>query len=175
MIDNEILNCIANRKSVRKFTNQAVSKEQTITLVKAGMSAPSAKNQQVWTFVAITDRNTLDNLAEKLPYAKMLKTATLAIVVCGDMSKLSNPEIEINWIMDCSAATENILLAAEAIGLGAVWTAAYPYKDRIESVCTTLNMPENLIPLSVVPIGYSNDDSPVKDKWNENHLHWEKW
>lgn len=172
---NKVLETIANRKSVRAFTEQKVTKEQLTQLLKAGIAAPTAMNRQPWAFIAITDRAVLDKLAEKLPYAKMLKSATSAIVVCGDMDKVSEPETDLYWIMDCSAATENILLAAEAIGLGAVWTAAYPDKDRVKTVSNELNLPENIVPLCVIPIGYSDDDSPVKNKWKDENIFWEKW
>lgn len=172
---NKVLETIANRKSVRSYTDQKVTKEQLTQLLKAGIAAPTAMNRQPWAFIAITDRAILDKLAEKLPYAKMLKSATSAIVVCGDMDKVSEPETDLFWIMDCSAATENILLAAEAIGLGAVWTAVFPDKDRVKIVSNELNLPENIVPLCVIPIGYSDDDSPVKNKWKDENIFWEKW
>jgi flavin reductase (DIM6/NTAB) family NADH-FMN oxidoreductase RutF len=127
---NETLKVIHNRKSVRHFTDQAVSKEQLELLLRAGMAAPTAVNRQPWAFYVVTKRETLDALGEQLPYAKMLLQAQAAIVVCGDMEKAGNLKEQAYWVQDCSAATQNILLAAESIGLGAVWTAAFPYDDR---------------------------------------------
>lgn len=173
-MENQTLSTIFNRKSVRNFTNDPVSKEQINILLQAGMAAPSARNMQPWAFVAITERTILDPLAEQLPYAKMLIQAQAAIVVCGNLQKLNDMETEY-WIMDCSAATENILLAAEAIGLGAVWTAAYPKQDRVEAVTKTLKLPEHVIPLCVIPIGVPTGVDQPKDKFNTENIHWEKW
>lgn len=172
---NPVLEVINTRKSVRNFTKDTLSKAQLSILVKAGMAAPTAMNRQPWAFIVVTDRKILDSLAEKLPYAKMLKTAPAAIIVCGNMDKVNEPETDKFWIMDCSAATENILLAAHSLGLGSVWTAVYPDEDRINSVKMQLGIPESIIPLNVIPIGYPDDDSPVKNKWKDENIHWEKW
>ncbi|MDR0660339.1 MAG: nitroreductase family protein [Prevotellaceae bacterium] len=170
-----VLSVIHNRKSVRNFIPQKkVSKENLTTLVKAGMAAPTAVNKQPWAFVAITERTTLDSLAEGLPYAKMLKEAGAAIIVCGDLTKAIEEYPEY-WVQDCSAATENILLAVEVMGLGAVWTAVYPDKDRVEFVKNILDLPETAIPLNVIPIGHPSGETMPKDKWKEENLHWENW
>ena len=174
-VTKSTLDIIHQRKSVRNFTDQKVSKDQLETIVKAGMAAPTAVNKQPWAFVAIDDRATLDKLGDKLPYAKMLKQATSAIVVCGDLNKTLKGWEEIFWVQDCSAATQNILLAAEAMGLGAVWTAAYPAKDREKSVIDILNLPKHIIPLCVIPIGYPTGKDKPKDKWKPENLHWQKW
>lgn len=173
-MENNTLSTIFNRKSVRNFTTDSVSKEQLELLLRAGMAAPTARNVQPWAFVAITERAVLDTLADMLPYAKMLRQTPAAIVVCGDLEKLGDLKTEY-WIMDCSAATENILLAAEAIGLGAVWTAAYPQLDRVEAVTKTLNLPEHIIPLCVIPIGVPTGIDQPKDKYKPENIHWEKW
>jgi nitroreductase len=171
---NNTLSVIHSRKSVRHFTAQSVSKDDLQILVKAGMAAPSGKNEQPWAFVVVTQRTALDTLAERLPYAKMLTQAQAAIVVCGDMRKPKDATGGL-WIQDCSAATQNILLAAEAMGLGAVWTAAYPYEERIAAVTQTLRFPEYIIPLCVIPIGYPDGSDKPKDKWKEENLKWETW
>lgn len=169
---NKTLEVIHNRKSVRHFTDQPVSKEQLETLLRAGMAAPTAVNRQPWVFYVITQRETLDLLSEKLPYAKMLSQAQAAIVVCGDMEKAGNLKDLGYWVQDCSAATENILLAAESMGLGAVWTAAYPYDDRTKAVIEELNLPETHIPLNVIPIGYPTGEDLPKNKWNVDNIIW---
>lgn len=166
---------IMNRRSVRAFSDKRVGKELLKTIVAAGMAAPSAVNKQPWAFVAIDDREALDKLGEALPYAKMLKQATAAIVVCGNLEKALDGWQQEFWIQDCSAATQNILLAAEALGLGAVWTAAYPAKDRMDIVSGILELPEHIIPLNVLPIGYPTTNTAPLDKWNEQNLHWQKW
>lgn len=169
---NETLKTIHNRKSVRHFTDAPVSKAQLEILVRAGMAAPSAVNRQSWAFYVVTDKAVLKRLSEQLPYGKMLAYAQAAIVVCGDMDKAGNLKESDYWVHDCAAASENILLAAESIGLGAVWTAAFPYDDRTMAVIEELNLPENHIPLNVIPIGYPTGEDQPKDKWNPENLIW---
>jgi nitroreductase len=169
------IDIIHKRKSVRSYTDKKVSQEDLLKLVKAGMAAPTAVNKQPWAFIAIDNREVLDQLAEGLPYAKMLKKATAAIVVCGDTDKALEGWEEIFWVQDCSAATQNILLAAESIGLGAVWTAAYPAEDRMQTVIDILNLPKHIIPLNVIPIGYPKGEQKPKNKWKEENIHWQKW
>jgi flavin reductase (DIM6/NTAB) family NADH-FMN oxidoreductase RutF/nitroreductase len=169
---NDALRVIHNRKSVRHFTNQSVSKQQIEVLLRAGMAAPTAVNRQPWAFYVVTEREKLDAMGEQLPYAKMLFQAQAAIVVCGDMEKAGNLVEKGYWVQDCSAATENILLAAESIGLGAVWTAAYPYDERTEVVIKELNLPEKHIPLNVIPIGYPTGEDIPKDKWKPENIFW---
>jgi len=170
---NETLKVIHSRKSVRHFTDQAVSKEQIELLLQAGMAAPTAVNRQPWAFYVVTRRETLDSLSEQLPYAKMLSQAQAAIVVCGDMEKAGNLKDKAYWVQDCSAATQNILLAAESIGLGAVWTAVFPYDDRSKVVIETLKLPGHHIPLNVIPIGYPTSEDTPKDKWKPENVFWQ--
>ena len=155
-----VLENIAERKSVRKYLNKSVEEDKIDAMVKAGMAAPSGMDRRPWEFVVVTDREALDSMAAKLPYAKMLTNAPLAIVVCGDTTRSSY------WYQDCSAATQNVLLAAEALGLGAVWTAAYPYEDRIDVVRQNTGLPENIVPLCVIPIGYPDGPQKAKDKFD---------
>jgi len=170
----DALTVIHDRKSVRHFTGQVVSREDLITIVKAGMAAPTAVNMQPWSFVIVTERKTLDALAEKLPYAKMLDKAGAAIVVCAIPGKAFEGKTEFA-IIDASCASENILLAAEALGLGAVWTAAYPDKDRIDAVREILDIPGSAIPLNVIPVGYPTSEDKPKDKFKQENIYWEKW
>ena len=148
------ISVIMSRKSVRKFTDQIVPKKILEIILKAGMAAPSASNRQPWTFIVVTERTILNKLADELPYAKMCYTAAAAIVVCGVPENILSDKENAYWVQDCSAATENILLAVESLELGAVWTACYPYESRIKPVREILNIPENIIPLNVIPIGY---------------------
>lgn len=168
--DNETLAVIATRKSVRSFTSQAINEEDVMKIVKAGMAAPSARNLQPWELVVVTDRAVLDALAVQLPYAKMLAEAPLAIAVCGDT--LVSPEM---WVHDASAVSQNILLAVESLGLGAVWTAAYPNKDRVAAISNVLNLPSNVLPLNIIPIGYPNGEFQPKDKFKEEKIHYNGW
>lgn len=167
--ENPALANIFARKSVRKYLNKGVEDEKIIALLKAGMAAPSGKDVRPWEFVVVKERATLDSMATALPYAKMLADARVAIIVCGDSIRSSY------WYLDCSAATENILLAAEALGLGAVWTAAYPYEDRMNVVRKYTNLPENILPLCVIPVGYPEGVQSPKDKFDETKIHYEKY
>lgn len=174
-MNKDFLNVIYTRLSVRKFTGEKVKREDLTAMLRAGMSAPSAVNVQPWSFVVVTDRATLDKLCEALPYAKMLDKAGAAIIVCGVPDK-DNTYAKKYWVMDCSLASGNILLAAHALGYGAVWTAAYAEKDRMGSVRQILSIPENIIPLNVIPVGVpANKDEKPKDKFREENIHWEKW
>ncbi len=172
---NRIMESILQRKSVRHYLPGAVSDEDLEKIVRAGMSAPSAVNRQPWAFVTITDRQQLDILGDALPYAKMLLQAGSAIVVCGDLRQLSDADAKY-WVQDVSAATQNILLAAEALGYGAVWTAVYPEADRMNIVTETLELPERVIPFNVIPLGVPQEgrDRP-KDKWDPHRLHRDCW
>ena len=160
---------LMSRKSVRKYLEKPVEEEKVQILLKAGMAAPTGKDVRPWEFVVVTERSLLDAMAEALPYAKMLKQAPLAIVVCGDTTKSSY------WYLDCSAAAQNILLAAEAQGLGAVWTAAYPYEDRMEVVRKYTALPENVLPLCVIPFGYPSTEQQPKQKFDENKIHYNRY
>jgi len=167
---NPALENIATRTSVRDYLNKPVDAIQIEQLLRAGMAAPSAVNKQPWHFVVVTDKAQLKELAKASPNAGMAARAPLAIVVCGDMKKaLDGPAREF-WVQDCSAATENILLAANAMGLGAVWTGTYPNRERCKDVAAILKLPEHLIPLCTIVIGYPAEDQKPKDKWNPENI-----
>jgi nitroreductase len=172
---NDTVRVIHSRKSVRHFVDKPISKEDLMVILKAGMAAPTARNQQPWAFVVITDKEVRTKLAEGLPYTKMVKDASAAIIVCGVMAKALQGEEQSFWIQDCSAATENILLAAESLGLGAVWSGMYPLEGRMKYVREVLKIPEDVVPLNVIPIGYPAGDENPKDKFNPATIHWEKW
>lgn len=170
---NDTLSIIYNRTSVRDYTEQKVEAEKVEALLRAGMAAPSSRNVQPWVFYVIEDTLILNQLSERLPSAGMLKGAQLAIVVCADLTKGNPNEEQIhNWIMDCSAASQNILLAAHALELGAVWTGVFPYKERINIIREVLDIPENISPLSLIPVGYPATNNPPKDKWDPGKIHW---
>lgn len=169
-----VIENIMTRTSIRQFTEQPVAKDTLDIIVKAGMAAPSAMNKQPWAFVVVTDRNMLDSLNAVHPYAN-LKTATAAIIVCGDMEKTIEGDGRPYWVQDCSAATENILLAAHGLGLGAVWCGVYPIKERIDSISEVLGLPSSIIPLNVITMGYPADNPQPKDKWNPEAVHYQKW
>lgn len=169
-----VLENIHNRKSVRQYTAEPVSEDHIQTMLKAAMAAPSAVNYQPWRFVVVTEREQLDAMAEVLPFARMLKQAPLAIIVCGETLWFEGKE-NIFWQQDCSAATQNLLLAAEALGLGAVWTGVYPDPQRSAELSAFLGLPETVQPLCAIPIGHPAGDDKPKDKWKPENIHYGKW
>jgi len=170
----DMMTVIHSRKSVRNFTGQTASKDLLNKIVRAGMAAPSAVNRQPWSFIVVTDRKTLDKLNEGLPYAKMLGKAGAAIIVCAIPEKAYEGSKEMA-IIDSTLASENILLAVEASGLGAVWTAAYPYEDRMDVARNVLGIPGNVIPLNIIPIGQPAGTEKPKNKYKPENIHWERW
>jgi nitroreductase len=173
---NETLDTIFARKSVRMYDqSRDVTDAQLDTLVRAGMAAPTAMDRRPWEFVVVTERAGLDKLAQALEYGKMLFTAKAAIVVCGNMEQTIPGKAREFWIQDCSAATENILLAAESMGLGAVWLGVYPDPERAARVRGILGIPETVIPLNVISIGYPQGGEQPKNKYDPAKIHKNKW
>ncbi len=168
--ENQTLQTILNRKSVRVYTDKEIAPGIMEQLLRAGMAAPSSKDRRPWHFIVISDKNLLESLGSQLKNASCLKDANKAIVVCGDDELSDNC-----WFLDCSAATQNILIAAEALGLGAVWTAVYPYNDRAEIVNNTFNLKKNIRPFTIIPLGYPLEESEAKDKFDESRIHYDKW
>ena len=173
--DNGMIETIMTRTSIRQYTDKPVEKEKIEAMLRAGMAAPTAVNAQPWHFVVVSDKAKLGELAAANPHAGMLKSAPLAIVVCGDMTKAMEGKGRQFWIQDCSAATENILLAAHAQGLGAVWTALYPMEERIQPVSEALKLPDTLIPLCTVVIGYPAEQPEPKDKWKPENVSYNEY
>jgi nitroreductase len=169
------LDVIFTRKSVRSYTGEVVKKEELDLLLRAAMAAPSGRNQQPWAFIAITNPSILVKLAEGLPYAKMLPEAGAAIVVCGYSAPHDRPGSRDLWEQDCAAATQNLLLAAEAMNLGAVWTAVHPYPDRQEYIRKILDIPAHVYPFCVIPVGHPTGVENPKDKFDPVKIHWERW
>lgn len=169
-----VIENIMTRTSVRSFTGQPVGSDTLDVLVKAGMAAPTAQNSQPWAFVVVTEQEVLDSLMSGHPYSH-LQTAAAAIVVCGDMERAIEGVGRDYWIQDCSAATENILLAAHAYGLGAVWCGVYPNPDRIPEVKRVLALPDAIMPLNIITLGHPASDNAPKDKWNPSNVHYQQW
>ncbi len=167
---NAALENIMTRVSVRSYLDKPVGTAQIEQLLRAGMAAPSAVNRQPWHFVVVTDREQLNALAEANPHAGMAANAPLALVVCGDMNKALEGNAREFWVQDCSAATENILLAANAMGLGAVWTGTYPSEERCKAVSRILKLPDHIIPLCTIVIGYPDKENTPKDKWKPENV-----
>ena len=172
MDSNAVLENIFARKSVRAYTGDPVAPEMVETLLRAAMAAPSGRNLQPWRFVVVTKPEIKKKLA--VGFNTMIAKAPLVIAVCGKTAKALGVTNN-NWTADCAAATENLLLAAEALGLGAVWTACYPYPERMGPAIETLALPEGILPYSIVPVGYPSGSEKPKDKWNPDNIHYEKW
>lgn len=172
---NPAIDNIMTRTSVRAYTSQPVEDEKVEAIIRAAMAAPSAGNKQPWRFVVITDRDKLQQIADSLHTMRMAKDAALAIVVCGDMTATFPEEGLDYWVEDTSAATENLLLAAHSLGLGAVWCGVYPLSERVAFVSRLLELPGNIVPLNVVPIGYPAESPDPKDKWKPENIHYDTW
>jgi len=168
----DTIEALLTRRSIRKFTNKPVTDDQLQTILKAAMYAPSAGNQQPWEFLVITDRAMLNRIPDAHPYAKMALTAQIAILVCANASRFSK---EPMWSQDCSAATQNILLAAHAQGLGAVWCGVYPRAERMVGLSDLLKLPDNIIPFSLVPIGWPAEEKGDPNRFDKCRIHIDKW
>ena len=165
---------IMTRTSIRQFKAQPVEQDKVDILLKAAMAAPSALNLQPWHFIVINDKETIALLSGKQP-----TNAPLMIAVCGDTDKTMLPDGSTKlpdfWVEDVSAATENLLLAAHALGLGAVWTGVYPAMDRTAEVANVLNCPQNIVPLAVVRVGYPDESPEPKNKFKEDNISYNKF
>lgn len=165
---------IMTRTSIRQFKAQPVEQDKVDILLKAAMAAPSALNLQPWHFIVINDKETIALLSGKRP-----TSAPLMIAVCGDTDKTMLPDGSTKlpdfWVEDVSAATENLLLAAHALGLGAVWTGVYPAMDRTAEVANVLNCPQNIVPLAVVRVGYPDESPEPKNKYKEENISYNKF
>ncbi len=166
------MNAIFSRRSIRKYKNESVTDEQLELLLRAAMAAPSAMNSQCWEFVVVRDKNHLSELATLNPYHQMLKDAALAIIVCADLNKILANEY---WIQNCSAATQNILTQANEMGLGAVWLGVAPYEDKMQRISDNLNLPESIKPLNVISIGVPDEFKNANDNFDTKKIHYEKF
>jgi nitroreductase len=166
---NERLRIFFSRRSIRQYSAQPVTEEDINDLLKAAMAAPSASNRKPWYFVVVTDRTTLRALAEAHPYGKMLTKASVAIAVCGD------PGTSKWWVQDCAAATENVLLAVTALGLGGVWLGCHGAPDRERAVKGILGIPDGIGVLSLVSIGHPSEHKQARTQYDATRVHAEKW
>lgn len=174
-LEKSTIEDIMTRTSVRSYSERPVEKETVDTLLRAAMAAPTAGNKQPWRFVVIDEKPTLQYIGENFKTMTMAKEAALAVIMCGDSTATFKGDARDYWIQDVSAASENLLLAAHAIGLGAVWCGIYPQKDRVEQFSTMLDLPENIIPLACICIGYPSGETTPKDKWKPEYIHYNSW
>jgi nitroreductase len=172
--ENEaLLNLIQSRRSIRDYLPQPVEMEKITRLLELAMSAPSASNSQPWEFVVVTEADLMQKLREKLMFARY--DAPAAIVVCGNLKIAYNSAARHYWVQDCSAAMENMLVAAPALGLGAVWIGVYPLPSVIRVVSEALNLPEHVVPLGLMYVGYPNESKPPRTQYEERRVHWQQY
>lgn len=167
-----MLNSIMHRRSIRKYKSGPVPPESIRTLLEAAMMAPSAHNRQPWHFVVCDDRAVTDALSAEHPYSGMLATAPVCIVVCGQLREGSPLGY---WQQDCAAATENLLLAADSIGLGTCWMGVAPMPARMEPVRRILGLPEGVEPFNMIAVGYPDESREVESRYSEDKVHYNKW
>jgi nitroreductase len=167
-----VIELLTSRRSIRKYTDKEVADELIEKLLIAGMYAPSAGNQQPWHFLVIKDKTLLTKITEFHPYAKMLPNASVAILVCAD----TQLETKIGyWHIDCSAASQNILIAAHGLGLGAVWLGIYPRPERQEGMRELFHLPQNIEPFSLISVGYAAEEKPTPERFKADRVHTNKW
>jgi nitroreductase len=168
----DALTCIFTRRSIRKYTGKPIPEDQLHTILRAGFSGPTASNTRPWHFIIVRGAAVLEAVTEAHPYSKMLPSAGCGILVCGDTA--CNPN-EYYLTEDCSAAIENMLLAAHALGLGAVWLGIHPREERVEAMRKLMNIPEGILPVGLMAVGVPAETKDAPDRYEEKKVHFEKW
>lgn len=167
------MKAIKDRRSIRRYTDQMVTDEQVKALLEAAMYAPSAGNEQPWHFLVIRDRNLLDQVPNFHPYSNMVRQAPVAILICAD-TDLSKYDADF-WVQDCSAATENLLLEVQELGLGAVWLGIYPLEERMKGLRHLFKIPEKVIPFALVAVGYPAEQKEAGTRFRKERVHLNCW
>jgi nitroreductase len=168
----EVQKALLNRRSIRKYKEQKISKDDIDKILKAAMYAPSAMNLQPWHFVVIDDRDVLIETIKSIPYAEMLKQSAAAILVCGDAGVEKNE----SWLLqNCSATTQNILLSAHGLGIGSCWIAIHGMDDVYKNVKTQFKLPENVVPVALISLGYPDEEVKADERFKEEKIHYNKW
>jgi nitroreductase len=163
---------ISTRRSIRKYTNKQIPQELINKLLKAAMYAPSAMNYQPWHFIVFDTNESLTTIHELLSHADMLAEAACGILVCGDLELERNIDF---IVQNCSAATQNILLEAHELGLGAVWVGVFPEKQTMQNIKRSFGLPESIVPISLVPIGYPNENPGTDERFKPDKVHYNSW
>jgi nitroreductase len=171
VIDMEAIEAIMRRRSIRKYTGEKITEEDITLLLKAAMNAPSAHNKQPWHFIVVDEREMLNKITVYHQYSKMLENASHAIIVLGD----NNIQETDFWIHDTSAALENILIAAQAKGIGAVWLGVHPDNNLIKGTRNLFKVPEHVTPLGIVSLGMPAEEKPPRENYNEERVHRNMW
>jgi nitroreductase len=170
--DMETIEAIHTRRSIREYQDKPIPDQLVTAMLKAAMASPSARNQQPWQFIVIEDPKLREKIPSICPYAQMIVNAPLAILVCGD---LKIETAQGYWVIDCAAATQNLLLAAHALGLGAVWTGVYPREERMDGLTELFALPEYILPHSLVVIGYPAQYPDRPDRFKPERIHINCW
>lgn len=171
---NPKLEVIFARRSIRKYQKEPIPKDCILDLLAAGMAAPSACEKDPWEFIVVESKETLAEIASGLPNGPMLKDAAVGIVVCGDLSRAHGNALSY-LIQDCSAAIENILLAASILGLGACWLGVHPREERVAHLRKIFQLPDEILPVSVIALGYPAETRRPRTRYKKSKIHWEKW
>ncbi len=166
------MEALLTRRSIRKYKPLEIPDNLVKQILQSAMNAPSAGNQQPWEFIIVTKREILDTIMKAHPYSEMLAEAPMALVVCGNEQK---EEHKGYWVQDCSAATQNILIAARALGLGSCWLGVYPRQERLNPIKTILGLPAHVLPLCVIALGYPDEEKPTPDRYDTEKIHYDKW
>jgi len=168
----DALDALLTRRSIRRFTGEDVDESAVTKMISAATAAPSAMNQQPWSFVVLRDADLQKRIPEIHPHAAMAKQAPVSIVLCGDLTNIQRQEF---LAQDCAAATENLLLAAHALGLGAVWCGIHPNEDRESDFRSLLGLPESVVPFAVIPIGHPAEEKPPSERYDPSRVHRDGW
>ena len=166
------VDAILSRRSIRRYTTEAVSDADIDTILHAAMAAPSAFNQQPWRFIVVRDAETRMRLAETSQYSGMLEQAPVGIVVCADSTAV---RVEGYWVLDCAAAMENALLATHSLGLGGVWLGVHGYPERVANVRTACGLPQHIEPVAMIALGHPEEHKPAANRYNPEFVHHERW
>ena len=170
---SEIVNTILQRRSIRKFLDKPVEKEKLVLLLQAAMAAPSARNNQPWEFVVVTEPESMAKFRADVKFGEYKTPA--AIVVCSSQKVMLEPSAADFWVQDCSAAIENILIAAVGLGLGTVWQGAYPKERTMQTVKKLAGLPDDVIPLAVLYVGYPDEEKESRTRYEESRVHWQQY
>lgn len=172
----DTIQAIESRASVRQFSNRPIPRNVLDTILKAGTSGPSCVNAQDWAFLVVEDKETLAKMADANGRpADPLRGAAAGILICGDLSRAFPPAKDY-WIIDGAIAGQNMVLAAQSLGVGSVWLGTWPEMDRVANQTKLFGLPEHIVPHSVLALGYPADDFKPRPKTEpEGRIHWEKW
>jgi nitroreductase len=163
---------VLERRSIRRYTGKDVDEKDVRKVLEAAMAAPSAGNERPWHFVVLRDRKLLEGVMDVHPYAQMLRQSPVAVLVCGDPSL---EKYKGFWVQDCAAATENMLIMATQLGLGAVWLGIYPIEERVQGLRLLLSIPQDAVPFALVPLGHPDEAKRPVDRYDDSRVHRDGW